>query len=276
MSNDNWFPGHMARALREMQQAVASSDVIIAVLDARAPSATEHPLVSELAGHRPVLRVLNKADLADPNVTKNWVRAFRPQIAVPVSLGEKASRAVDQIPRMCRDLTSSRKKTHSLTGIVIGIPNVGKSTLINRLKGRRVLVARDQPGVTRASQLVTVAPGFVLRDTPGVLWPSSVDLETSNQLAAIGTIPEGLVDTDGVAVYVLNQALNHSRLAIQDAYGIAASDRPAREILAEIARRRGHLGAGGVLDLTRTSRAIIQDFRTGRLGRISLEQPKNS
>ena len=266
-----WFPGHM----RRITERLRSSDVIIEVLDARAPRASQHPLVREHRGKKPVLRVLNKADLADPAVTRAWIRSFKPAMTLSASFGHRRSLELRRILQACRRLAGHRKAArHPVEAIVVGIPNVGKSTLVNGLKGKRALAVRNEPGVTRREQGISITPGFFVWDTVGVLWPSLWDHDHIVRLAALGTIPGGVLEATEVAMFVLEHIrLNYPRTLGQN-YGLTDLSESSLTVLEAIGRRRGLLKPGQAIDLTGSSRRLLGDLQGGRLGRISLEAPE--
>ncbi len=271
----NWFPGHMNKARREISAAMRETDVVIEVLDARLPVASANPMLAELREDRPCVRILGKADLADPRVTEAWLAAW----ANDEKLRALAVRAnvpgeVKKIPGVCRQLAPGRRGPgRPVRALVVGIPNVGKSTLINSLKGRRVADVEDRPAVTRRRQRVDLDLGFSLSDTPGVLWPKLEDQRGAHCLAASGGIGEAAYDAFDVAFFALDFLRDRYPEVLTRRYKIPDVQAETAELLNGIARGRGFLGRGGRLDIERAADVLLRELRTGKLGRISFEHP---
>jgi ribosome biogenesis GTPase A len=272
----NWFPGHMNKARREISVAMRQTDVVIEVLDARLPDASANPMLAELRGDRPCVRALNKSDLADPEVTARWLERLTGAgaRALAVRAGEK--RDVARIPALCRDLAPGRTGPGKpVRALVVGIPNVGKSTLINTLKGRRVAEVADRPAVTRRRQRVDLDLGFSLSDTPGVLWPKLEDQVAAHCLAATGSVGEAAFDSFDVAYFALDFLRERYPEILTGRYRIEALEAEPRQLLEAVARARGLLQKGGVLDIDRAAELFLRELRSGKLGRISFETPED-
>lgn len=271
----NWFPGHMNKARREIAQAMTQTDVVIEVRDARLPRGSANPMLEELRGERPCVRVLNKADLADPDVTDAWRDALSSGPGLRcVALTATVQAEVKRIPKVCRALVPGRSGPGKpVRALVVGIPNVGKSTFINSLKGRRVAEVADRPAVTRRRQRVDLDLGFSLYDTPGVLWPKLEDQAAAYRLAASGGIGKAAFDAFDVAHFTLAFLAEHYPDALFARYKLGAIDRAPEELLAEVARGRGLLIRRGELDLERAADLVLREVRSGKLGRISFERP---
>jgi len=255
-----WYPGHMTKARRELASVIPAQDVIIEVLDARLPAASENPVVTELRGQKPCIKVLTKSDLADPQVTAAWLRHYAAapgRVAAFASTTDRPAETRTRIVAMCEQLGIHPRQHKPVRAVIAGSPNVGKSTLINTLMNRVVANVGDKPAVTKGQQQVVLASGMVIADTPGILWPDIEDELTGLKL--------GL----GGAVLFLTRypALLMARFNLREA------PTTAEGLLAGIGRRRGCLQSGGSIDLHKASGILVHEFRSGSLGRISLEEP---
>lgn len=280
-----WFPGHMTKARREIAESMKDQDVIIEVLDARMPRASENPLLASLRRGKPCIKVLSKSDLADPSVTAAWLRHFeterteptveRPEgtvVAVALRKDDLAE-ARRRIPELCKRIAAPRSGTRALHAMIVGIPNVGKSTLINTLMGRKVAVAADKAAVTKQQQLVVLANGIALRDNPGIMWPKLEDADAALRLALAGAIPESAADPREVALFAAAMLMSEHPDVLLQRYKLDALPETPDAMLETIGRKRGKLRAGGVVDLAAASAELIQAYRSGALGPMSLESP---
>jgi len=276
-----WFPGHMTSARRKAAETLASIDVVIEVLDARLPAASANPMIEELrlARQRPCLKLLNKADLADPAATRAWLDFFnREQGVKAVAMSAKKAGDVARIPGLCQDLAPHRSdNTKPLRMMIMGIPNVGKSTLMNALVKRRIAAVGDEPAVTKSQQSVVLSPRLVLVDTPGLMWPRIEHDSDGYMLAASHAIGRNAVLEEEVASFLAGILLARypERLTARYGFSIAGIDAPG--VLEAVARRRGCLvrGRGGELDLEKAALILLNDYRAGVLGRVSLETPES-
>ena len=271
----NWFPGHMNKARREISLAMRKTDVVIEVRDARLPRASANPMLEELREDRPCVRILNKADLADADVTRAWLAELSASANVRcLALTSTVPAEVRRIPKLCRKLAPTRTGPGKpVRALVVGIPNVGKSTLINSLKGRRVAEVADRPAVTRRRQQVDLDLGFSLADTPGILWPKLEDQDAAHRLAASGGIGRAAFDAFDVAYFALAFLAERYPDVLRQRYRLEALDAEPIELLEGVARSRGFLGRGGQLDVDRAADVLLRELRSGKLGRISFEQP---
>ncbi len=275
-----WFPGHMTSARKKAAETMARIDVVIEVLDARLPEASHNPMIEELRRHRqrPCLKILNKSDLADPEVTQAWIEFYAKQSGVKaVALSAKKPGDVAKIPALCRALAPHRDDgTKPLRMMIMGIPNVGKSTLMNALLKRKVAAVGDEPAVTKSQQSLELGPGMTLTDTPGLMWPKIEHDSDGYMLAASHAIGRNAVIDEEVALFLLDILLARYPAALAARYGFATAGHDAVATLEAIAKRRGCIlkGRGGELDLDKAAQILLTDYRAGSLGRISLETPE--
>jgi ribosome biogenesis GTPase A len=274
-----WFPGHMATSRRQIAEAMPKIDAVIEVLDARLPVSSGNPLLAVLRHRKPCIKVLNKADLADPRVTKSWVAYFERQGGEVRSLALNATRTVEvaRLLQMCRGLVPHRGRPGKpLRVMVIGIPNVGKSTLINTLAGRRIAKVGDRPAITRSAQQIDLRNGVLLFDTPGILWPNLVDQQGAYRLAASGAIGDTAIDFQEVARFAADLLLRTYPDLLRQRYKMDPLPLDGGQLLLELGRRRGCLEAGGEVNLYRAAEILLRELQAGKVGRISLEIPEEA
>ena len=272
-----WFPGHMAKAKRQIAEVMPKIDIVIEVLDARLPVSSSNPLLEKLRGYKPCIKVLNKSDLADPAVTKSWV-AYFDQLAGVKALPIEASKrsTVGQITDLCRRMVPNRGVPgKTLRAMVVGIPNVGKSTLINTLAGRKIARVGDKPAITTCPQQIDLRNGIHLADTPGLLWPDIHNQKSAYRLAATGAIGDAAMDYVDVALYAADYLMKHYPKPLAARYKFQDAPESASELVDRIGRRRGCLIAGGQLDQQRASELLLRELRAGLIGRVSLESPED-
>lgn len=273
-----WFPGHMHKARKGIAAVIRNQDVVIEVLDARLPYSSANPLVDELTSGKPRLRVLTRSDLADPAITKRWLRYFAKSdahLAQVIAFSAAKGRKTKPIIQACGQLVPDRGRPGKpVRALVVGIPNVGKSTLINALAGRRIAKVGDEPAVTRGQQRVAVHDSLAVCDTPGVLWPRLSDLRGAHLLAASGAIRDTVLQLDDIAQFLLRFLAERYASLVRRRYNLETLPDEAFELLACIGKSRGCLAPGGDIDMHAAANLVLRDFRTGRLGRISLELPE--
>jgi ribosome biogenesis GTPase A len=272
----NWFPGHMNKARRELKDRVQNSDLVIELLDARAPKASSNPMLEQLRGRLPCLKLITKADLADPQVTSVWREALsgagvRVQ---PVSSSDRglATRLTEEARKLC---PQRGQPGFPVRAMIVGIPNVGKSTLFNGLLGKRKANVQDRPAVTRQQQHATVSQDLVIVDTPGVLWPKLEDQRGATCLAALGSISENAFEPVEIAGFVLELLGERYPEMLRQRYGIKELTQSGGALLDAVGRKRGCLLRGSAVDLTKASQVVLGELRDGRLGRVSLERPED-
>lgn len=274
MERINWFPGHMHKARKEIAELIAEVDIVIEVLDARLPRSSENPLVQSLRKGKPVLKVLNKADLADPSITQSWLDEFNAQedvTAIALTTSDKS--AVKGIPQHCKQAVPARsEKERPVRAMIMGIPNVGKSTLINALLGRKIAKVGNEPAVTKANKRYSEFQGMVLSDTPGILWPKIEDQDSGYRLAVSGAIKDTAIDYEMVAVYGAGFVLLAYPERLLERYKLKELPDTGEALLDAIGRKRGCLRPGGVVDRHKAAEILMNEMRSGKLGRISFEQ----
>jgi ribosome biogenesis GTPase A len=271
-----WYPGHMKKAHELLAELSRRIDVFIEVLDARLPVSSANHLLVELRRNKPWIKVLNKNDLADPDVTKAWVRFFEQHAGIrALPLSAKQHREVLQLPKLCLRLAPTRGKPgRPLRAMVVGIPNVGKSTLINTLAGKSMAKVGDKPAITTCTQQIDLRNGIVLSDTPGLLWPVMSDQAAAYRLATSGAIGANALDYTDVGLFAAEFMLQRYQEPVMARYQLTALPENATDLLVQIGRRLGCLVAGGEIDLHRAAEAFLRELRAGKLGRVSFEEPE--
>lgn len=276
-----WYPGHMRKAERLVKENLKLVDVVVELLDARIPMSSANPVLREIVAEKPRLVVLNKSDLAEPTATRTWVQYFAAQdiVAVPVDAvkGSGMKELVQAIRRIAapwtEKLAKHGAKPRAARCMILGIPNVGKSSLINRLSGGTRTKVENRPGVTRAKQWIRIGAQLELLDMPGILWPKFEDERAALRLAFTGAISDTVYDVGGVVLQLLQVLRTDYPTALCERYGLD-DDLPAgTALLEEIGKRRGCLVRGGRIDYEKAEQIVLADFRSGRLGRVTLDPP---
>jgi ribosome biogenesis GTPase A len=270
-----WYPGHMTKARRELAALMPSQDVVIEVLDARLPASSAKPVVTELRQGKPFNKVLTKSDLADPGITRAWLEALGrdAEVTAIATTTERPQETRKRIADLIARLPRTRGPDKPVRALIAGVPNVGKSTLINTLMERAVAKVSDKPAVTKNQQRVVLASGMVITDTPGIMWPKIEDETAAFRLALVGSIPDTAIDSLTIAMFGA-QILRERYPALAVArFKLAATPATPEALLTEIGRRRAGLRAGGAVDLHTASEILVHEWRAGLLGRITLETP---
>ncbi len=269
----NWFPGHMHKARKEIAKTMDDIDVVIEVLDARLPQSSENPLVDSLRKGKPVIKLLNKADLADPVITGQWLEFFNAMEAVQaLALDTENRKLIKRLPELCKQLVPSRvAQGRPVRAMIMGIPNVGKSTLINALMGKRIAKVGNTPAVTRHQQRFMMQGGIALSDTPGILWPKIEDRDSGYRLAASGAIRDTAIEFEDVALFAATFMLESYPLRLMERYKLKVLPDIGEELIGAIGKKRGCLKPGGVVDRHKASEILLIELRGGKLGRISFE-----
>lgn len=279
-----WFPGHMAKTRRMISDSLRLTDAVVELLDARVPHASANPELSRLIKNKPHIVLLGKADSADPEVTRAWLRALEgrgtPAIAADCRSGKGLERFEPTVRKALSGLLERRSARGMVGGglrlMVVGIPNVGKSSLINRLAGSRRAKVEDRPGVTRGRQWVALSGGIELLDTPGVLWPKFEDQEVAQHLAFVGSVKDDVLDLEALSSCLLALLAKDYPRQLSERYRLEPEKMApdGYELLLQVARARGMLLPGGALNTERAAITVLDEFRGGSLGRISLERPQ--
>jgi ribosome biogenesis GTPase A len=273
MAQIQWFPGHMHKTAKEIRENLSQVDVFIELLDARIPFSSDNPLLTEIRGTKPCIRVMTRADLADPQRTVYWLEWFKKnnQAAV-VAVSQKDREKIGGLVTQCRALFPDRKTP--ITVMVVGIPNVGKSTFINILAQRAIAKTGNEPAITKMQQRIQLDHSVALLDTPGVLWPNVENASSGFRLAATGAIRETAMSHADVAGFLARFLLTDYPQLLTSRYEFGSGEAEPERLLDHIGRLRGCLRAGGKVDTDRVSRLLLNDFRSGSIGRITLEMPE--
>ncbi|MCL2810921.1 MAG: ribosome biogenesis GTPase YlqF [Clostridia bacterium] len=275
-----WYPGHMARAKRLLKDQLNRVDVVLELCDARLPASSRNPDLDALCARKRRIVVLGKADLAEENVTRAWMRFFERQglqaipFVAPRGRPKEVLAGIDRAVADAVERQAARGVRKTVRAMVLGIPNVGKSTLINCLRGQAVAKTADRPGVTRSNLWVRVTPYLELLDTPGLLWPKLEDAQAARRMAYVGTIRNEVVAQEELAQSLLEELLLLREAAVIERFRITKPYGEGQALLENACRGRGWLMAGGLPDTERAAALVLDEFRAGKLGRISLERPK--
>ncbi len=281
-SNINWFPGHMAKAKREIIESLKKVDIAFLLFDSRIPYSSLNPMLDEILGNKPRLILLNKANVADKNITKEWMEYYKNKGYIALDIdsisGYNVNKITQYASKALTELFKKREakgiKSKEIKAMILGIPNVGKSTLINKLAKRKALNVGDKPGVTKAQSMVRVSDDLILYDTPGVLWPKFEDQEVGIKLAICSSIRDEILDLEYLTLYALDYLVKNYKDLLEKRYEINIESNDPNEILDLICVKKGCLLKGGLPDRLRASKMIINDIRNVRIGAISFEKPE--
>lgn len=281
-SNINWFPGHMAKAKREIIESLKKVDIAFLLFDSRIPYSSLNPMLDEILGNKPRLILLNKANVADKSITKEWMDYYKNKGYIALDIdsisGYNVNKITQYAAKALTELFKKREakgiKSKEIKAMILGIPNVGKSTLINKLAKRKALNVGDKPGVTKAQSMVRVSDDLILYDTPGVLWPKFEDQEVGIKLAICSSIRDEILDLEYLTLYALNYLVKNYKDLLEKRYEINIESEDPNEILDLICVKKGCLLKGGLPDRLRASKMIINDIRNVRIGAISFEKPE--
>ncbi len=283
--NIQWYPGHMTKTRRQMENDVKLVDLVAEVVDARIPISSRNPDIDAMVGDRPRLIIFNRADQADPAITERWVTWFRQRGWGVLETDAKSGRGVGQFSSAAKQVLKDKLEAWKAKGqigrpiraMVVGVPNVGKSTFINKVAKRKSAKASDRPGVTRGKQWVSVDAGLELLDTPGILWPKFEDETIGLHLAFTGAVKDEITDVEGLACALLELLRNRYPKALEVRYKLTDVDGlQGWELLEQCARKRGMLVSGGEVNTERMANVLLDEFRGGKLGRFTLEIPEDA
>ena len=277
-----WFPGHMAKARREVTEKLKLVDVIFELVDARIPVSSENPMLQEIIQQKPRLILLNKADMADKEMTRKWIRHYAEQGLKALAINSQAGSGMEEIVKAAEELLREKRDRQKARGMnprairamIIGIPNVGKSTLINRLAKRNIAKTGNTPGVTRAQQWIKVEKKLELLDTPGILWPKFDDPETGYKLALTGAIKDTLLNMQDIAIFGLRFLQLHYPERLLKRYELTEMPEEMVLLFDKIGGLRGCLGAGGEIDYDKTAELIVRDLRMQKFGVLTFDLPE--
>ena len=281
--NIQWYPGHMTKTRRQMEQDLKQVDAVCEIMDARIPISSRNPDIDSICGNKPRMVILNRLDLADPDATARWAAYFKKQGIAAVATDCKSRKGINQFTPAVRQLLhekiardAAKGMTRALRIMIVGIPNVGKSTLINQISGRKGAKAENRPGVTRGKQWVTVDKDLLLMDTPGILWPKFEDPNVGMMLAYTGAVKDGIMDLEELACRLIELLWQRYPELVRERYGIACEpDTPGWQMLEAAGRKRGYLLARGEVNLERMAKVLLDEYRSGKLGHFTLEMPED-
>lgn len=287
MSNENmiiqWYPGHMTKTRRQIEADLKQVDAVCEIVDARIPMSSRNPDIDSICANKPRIVVLNRADLADSEATKRWIAWFRSRGIAALATDCKSRKGISNFQPAVRSVLQEKIQRDAAKGMnrplrvmIVGIPNVGKSTLINQISGRKGAKAENRPGVTRGKQWVTVDNGLLLLDTPGILWPKFDDPKVGMKLAYTGAVKENIIDTEELACHLMEVLWRYYPDTIRSRYKVdVPKDTPGYELLEEAGRKRGFLLSGGEIHTERMAKVLLDEYRSGKLGLLTFEEPED-
>ena len=281
--NIQWYPGHMTKTRRQIEADLKLVDAVCEIVDARIPNSSRNPDIDAICGNKPRLIVLNRMDLADPEATKKWLAYYKSKGFAALATDCKSKKGVADFVPAVRSVLKEKIQRNEAKGMhkalkimIVGIPNVGKSTFINQISGRKGAKAENRPGVTRGKQWVTVDNSLLLLDTPGILWPKFEDPEVGMMLAYTGAVKENVIDTEELACHLMELFRRYYPQILTDRYKIQpAADMPGYMLLEEAGRKRGYLLARGEINTERAAKVLLDEYRSGKLGRLTFELPED-
>ena len=277
-----WYPGHMTKTRRQIEADLKLVDAVCEIVDARIPMSSRNPDIDAICGNKPRIVILNRMDLADPEATKRWMAWFRSKGIAAVATDCKTRRGISDFQPAVRSVLKEKLERNAARGMnkplrvmIVGIPNVGKSTLINQISGRKGAKAENRPGVTRGKQWVTVDNGLLLLDTPGILWPKFEDPEVGMMLAYTGAVKEDIMDIEELSCRLMTLLATRYPKVLTERYGIEIPEEiNGYDLLQITGKKRGFLMARGEINTERMARVLLDDYRAGKLGKLTFEMPE--
>ena len=282
--NIQWYPGHMTKTRRNMEADLKLVDAVCEIVDARIPFSSRNPDIDAICGQKPRMMILNRIDLADPAATDVWQNYWQAQGMTVVRTDCKSRRGIDRFVPAVRSMLAEKLQRYADKGqtgralklMIVGIPNVGKSTFINQIAGRKGAKAENRPGVTRGKQWITVDQGLLLLDTPGILWPKFEDPEVGMRLAYTGAVKEDVIDTETLACHFITLLAKYYPQTLSERYKLEApEDADGYDLLQLAGKKRGYLVSGGEVNTERMAKALMDDYRSSKLGKLTLESPED-
>ena len=281
--NIQWYPGHMTKTRRQIEADLKLVDAVCEIVDARIPASSRNPDIDAICGSKPRVIVLNRVDLADPDATKKWLAYYKSKGFASLATDCKSKKGIADFVPTVRSVLKEKIQRNEAKGMhkalkimIVGIPNVGKSTFINQISGRKGAKAENRPGVTRGKQWVTVDSSLLLLDTPGILWPKFEDPEVGMKLAYTGAVKENVIDTEELACHLMELFRKYYPHILVERYKVEPKeDMPGYMLMEEAGRKRGYLLARGEINTERMAKVLLDEYRAGKLGRLTFELPED-
>lgn len=279
--NINWYPGHMKKTKESLEKNLSMVDIVYELLDARIPFSSQNPIIDDIIKNKPRITILNKSDLANSRDNKLWKEHFEKQDISTIFMNSLLGKGIDELIKLSLEKTNDKRERYIAKGVqnkpirvmILGIPNVGKSTLINSLSGRKGAKIGNKPGITKMNQWIKTKGGLELLDTPGILWPKFEDKKVGLNLAFIGSIKDEILDIETLALNLIEILMKTYPTNLEKRYNIGIENKSPLEVMEEIGSKRGCKIRGGEIDYTKVSTIVLDEFRKGTIGNITLELP---
>lgn len=270
-----WYPGHMHKASKEVKALLPQVDVIIEILDSRIPFSSQNPMIAKLRADKPCIKVFSKCDLADPDTTQIWQDYLEQEQGVKtLAVNNKQPEKIRQLPDLCKKMLPNKVATgKQITALIMGIPNVGKSTLINIVAGRMIAKTGNEPAITKMQQRIDLGNGIVLFDMPGLMWPNVENRNSGYRLATTGAIRDTAIDHDDIAYFVADFLLRHYPELLKARFQLETLPEKEEQLVKIIGTQRGCLRSGGLVEMDKAAKILLAEYRAGTIGRITLETP---
>ncbi|MGO1469020.1 MAG: ribosome biogenesis GTPase YlqF [Tissierella sp.] len=282
--NINWYPGHMKKTKESLQKNISMVEIVYELLDARIPLSSQNPIVDEIVKDKPRIKILNKSDLSNDKYNKIWKDYYQTKEISTIFMNSMSGKGIDKLISLSLEKTKDKRNSYLKKGVknkpikamILGIPNVGKSTLINSLAGKKGAKIGNKPGITKMNQWIKTKKGLELLDTPGILWPKFEDEKVGLNLAFVGSIKDEILDVETLALKLIKKLIKFASSNLENRYSISTENKSSLEIMEEIGSKRGCIIKGGLIDYTKVSTIILDEFRKGKIGNITLELPEES